>query len=64
MKENEEVKWRNQMLGSVFRGDLAATRNSILKTDTHGMLEKVSKDLKLTDYTLSRCVTSGTDHFT
>ena len=27
------------------------------------MLEKVAKDLKLTDYSLSRCVTSGTDHF-
>jgi len=27
------------------------------------MLEKVSKELKLTDYNLTRLVTSGTDHF-
>ena len=27
------------------------------------MLQKVSKELKMTDYTLSRIVTSGTDHF-
>ena len=31
--------------------------------DAEGMLQKVSKDLKLTDYRLSRCVTSGTEHF-
>ena len=35
----------------------------IVNTDANGMLEKVAKDLKLTDYNLSRCVTSGTDHF-
>ena len=27
------------------------------------MLKKVAKDLKLTDYNLSRVVTSGTEHF-
>ena len=27
------------------------------------MLKQVSKDLKLTDYNLSRVVTSGTEHF-
>ena len=35
----------------------------VLNTDADEMLQKVSKDLKLTDYTLSRIVTSGTDHF-
>ena len=27
------------------------------------MLKQVAKDLKLTDYNLSRVVTSGTEHF-
>lgn len=27
------------------------------------MLQKVSKDIKITDYTLNRLVCSGTDHF-
>ena len=39
-------------------------RLTVLNTDADEMLQKVSKDLKLTDYTLSRIVTSGTDHFT
>ena len=38
-------------------------RAEILNTDADEMLQKVSKDLKLTDYTLSRIVTSGTEHF-
>ena len=35
-----------------------------MRTDAYSMLEKVSKELKLADYTLTRIVTSGTDHFT
>lgn len=40
-----------------------AELNKIAQTDTIAMLEQISKDIKLTDYTLSRCITSGTDHF-
>lgn len=32
--------------------------------DAKGMLQKFSKELKLTDYKLNQCLTSGTEHFT
>ena len=35
----------------------------IAAVDAEGMLSKVAKDLKRTDYRLSRLVTAGTDHF-
>lgn len=40
-----------------------AENHKIANTDTFAMLEQISKDIKTTDYTLSRCITSGTDHF-
>ena len=46
-------------MGEEFRQEM----EKIVNTDANGMLAKVAKDLKLTDYNLSRCVTSGTDHF-
>lgn len=35
----------------------------IVNMNASAMLDKVAKDLKRTDYKLSRIVTSGTDHF-
>lgn len=52
------------MLMHVMGDKYKAEMERISSIDAHGMLESISKELKLTDYTLSRCITSGTDHFT
>ena len=49
----------NAVAGAKFYGDM----ERIAAVDAEGMLSKVAKDLKRTDYRLSRLVTAGTDHF-
>lgn len=51
------------MLSAVVGAKLYGDMERIMTTDTEAMLSQVAKDLKRTDYKLSRLVTSGTDHF-
>ena len=64
MNENNKVVEQIELQRSaVGDSQLKSYRAEILHTDADEMLQKVSKELKMTDYTLSRIVTSGTDHF-
>lgn len=64
MQENQDSNVKNVMLMHVMGDKHRAEMERISNIDAHSMLESISKELKLTDYTLSRCITSGTDHFT
>ena len=63
MKENDDSTKTSKLLRNALGDKIMAEYAKIMQTDANFLLEKVSKELKLTDYTLSRVVTSGTDHF-
>ena len=64
MQENKSANVQTQMLRHVCGDKHKAKMEKISGVDAHGMLENIAKELKLAGYTLSRCITSGTDHFT
>lgn len=63
IEQNKEQAKTNTVLRKVFGARAQSDIDKINKTDTGDMLQRIGKDLKRTDYRLSRIVTSGTDHF-
>ena len=63
IEENSDIAKTGEQLQKALSDKTKREIEYIKSTNAHDMLEKVAKDLKLTGYNLSRCVTSGTDHF-
>ena len=63
MEENMEQAKSHKVLTAVAGSKLYGELNCVSNINTEAMLDKVAKDLKRTDYKLSRLVTSGIDHF-
>ena len=63
LMENEEAMTKREALRFALVDKVMVDFEKIANTDANGMLSSISKELKLTDYTLKRCVTAGTDHF-